>query len=127
MAHFANAVSKDMDVEIHEVDTVPDLNSVKNLKSMEKRLKELNQKKDLDDTFVAIPALALVPILNIQDQYNKIMQDEIQLTPKNIKDYKQELLSFLKRLYDNPSQYKKYIEYMDPNKQGIEILIPFQG
>lgn len=120
MQHFANAISNDMDIEMHEVETNKNDKNTKQLSSLEQELKKLNKQQSFNFEYVAIPALASVPILNIQDQYNAIMNRNEKFTPQNLKANKSSLLSFLKEIYDNPKEYEKYIGYMDPNKQGIE-------
>ncbi len=120
MEHFANAISKDMETEIREVDTLRQHDTIKDLKSLEARLKELNQKDDLKDTFVAIPALATVPLLNIEDQYNSLMNKDVSLTPQNIKSHKKGLLEFLKKIYEYPYAYSHYTRNMDTAGQHLE-------
>jgi hypothetical protein len=61
-----------------------------------------------------------VSLLNLQDQVEKITGKNLNLTPQNIKANKQHTLLFLKRIYENPDQYREFINYMDPLKQGIE-------
>lgn len=121
MQHFSNAISKDMDTDLYLVDTNPDDKNLKQLRSLETQLRILNNKiaKGSED-YVAIPALATVPLLNLQDQYTRVMNKEIFLTPENIKSNKQNLLAFLKKIYDNQYTYQQYISYMDPKSQGIE-------
>ena len=58
MQHFANAISDDMDIKMHDVEVVPNNQNTKQLKSLEKQLKILNTKKDFTGEYIAIPALA---------------------------------------------------------------------
>ncbi len=125
MKHFANAISNDMDIEMHNVEVNSEDKNIKQLKSLEQELRNLNSRpsnkeKPFEEEYVAIPALASVAILNIQDQYNAIMHDNKKFTPQNIKANKPKLLEFLKKIYENPNGYRRYINYMDGRKQGIE-------
>ena len=58
--------------------------------------------------------------MNLQDQVNKVMRTNLQLTPENIKAHKPIILNFLQKIYENPSYYREYIGYMDSVNQGIE-------
>lgn len=121
MEHFAHAISNDMNTTLHEVETNLKDKNTKQLKSLELELKKLNKTKEkFEDEYVAIPALASVPILNIQDQYNRVMNENKRFTPENIKANKEQLIKFLSKLYYNPQYYSEYIGYMDSNKQGIQ-------
>lgn len=119
MQHFFSAIDKSSETKMHTVRTNPKDDNIKQLESLEEQLRLLNQ-TTVEGEYIAIPALASVPILNIQDQYNAVMDENIHLTPENMKSHKKGLLSFLKKLYDSPSSYRRYISYMDPNGQGIE-------
>ena len=121
MMHFANAVNKDMDLEMHYSEENDSYEGVKQLKSLEAELRCLNlSRKSLKDEYVAVPALASVPILNLADQYKKVMGKSIKLTPENIKAHKKELLAFLKEIYEHPDKHRKCINDMDSAKQEIE-------
>lgn len=120
MEHFAHSLREDIDVEMHDVRTNKNDDNVKQLDSLAKQLHYLNNRDNFEGEFVAVPALATVGLLNLQDQYNKVMHKNIKFTPENIKSHKKEILNFLKKIYDSPDSYRKYINYMDPNKQGIE-------
>lgn len=120
MQHFANAISKNMDIEMHDVEVNKQSQNTKQLRSLEEQLKYLNGRGSLAGEYIAVPALASVPILNMQDQYNRVMGENKKFTPENLKVNKGNLLLFLKKIYDSPSLYREYIGYMDPTKQGIE-------
>lgn len=124
MQHFANAISNNMDTEIYDVEVnVQDAN-IKQLKSLEKELKILNHEhpKFNNNEYVAVPALASVPLLNLQEQYNRIMHENKIFTPENLKANKKNLLKFLKTIYESPNKYRQYIQYMDDKSQGIEYV-----
>ncbi len=119
MQHFANAISNEMDIEMHDVQTNSSDDNLKQLKSLEVNLKKLAD-KDVSGSYIAIPALATVPISNLQDQYNMIMGDDKKFTSANLKNYKENLLMFLKKIYENPEKCSRYISYMDPMGQGMQ-------
>ena len=52
MEHFANAISKDMETQIRPVETLVEHDTIKNLKSLEKRLQELNEENNLKNAFI---------------------------------------------------------------------------
>lgn len=121
MQHFLKAVRNDADIQMHDVALNTKDRSVKQLKSAEEQLRNLCAKiRNYSGEYTAVPILASVPLLNIQDQYNKIMGENRVFTPENIKANKADILYFLKKIYDNPNQYSEYISYMDPLSQGIE-------
>ena len=119
MEHFAHAISKDMDTEIFEVSTIYNNPNMKSLKGLEMQLRNLRKNRNLKNAYVAVPALASVPLLNIQDQYNAVMNDNKKFTPENIKSHKKQILDFLKVIYHAPNNYRKYIDYMDKNRRFI--------
>ncbi len=120
LSHFAKAISSEIEPVIENVRTIAGKPNMKNLRDLEKVLFSLPSKNNLYRQYVAVPASASVPLLNLQDQVNRVMNTNIQLTPENIKANKQLILSFLKKIYDDPSGYREYIGYMDPVNQGIE-------
>ncbi len=121
MQHFLKAVRNDADVQMHDVIVNAKDRSVKQLKSAEEQLTLLGEKmRNYSGEYTAVPILASVPLLNIQDQYNRVMGENRVFTPENIKANKEDILYFLKRIYDNPQRYSEYISYMDPLSQGIE-------
>lgn len=120
MEHFAKFLKKDLNIIMHNVEINSKDRYTKQLKSLEEQLILLNNKKFGYDEYVAIPALASVPLLNIQDQYNRIIGGDENFTPENVKSKKEKLLKFLKEIYNYPEYYRQYINYMDPIGQGIE-------
>ncbi len=120
MQHFANAISRDMDISMHMVETNSKHQNTKQLKSLEQELKVLNSSSNLKGVYIAVPALASVPLLNLKDQYMRVMGESKTFTPENLKTNKKKLLEFLRKIYESPSYYREYIGYMDSTKQGIE-------
>lgn len=126
MTYFANSLTDKWDIYNKEVETNRRDPNVKQLENLEWKLKELNFANDLsydeyhDFAYVALPVLATVPLQNLQDQMKAVTGKDIHLTPQNVKTKKNEIIQFLKMLYDHPEQYRKYIDYMDPMGQGIE-------
>lgn len=121
MRHFLKSVRNDVEISMHDVVEHKKYRGTKQLKSAEEQLKLLNETipNNCKD-YIAIPILANVPLLNIQSQFNKIIDEDSVFTPENIKANKAKLLMFLKTLYDNPQQLSKIISDMDPCGQGIE-------
>lgn len=121
MQHFLKAVRNSVDIQMHEAAINPADKYTKQLKSVEEQLRLLNEniKPNSNDVYVAIPVLASVPLLNIQDQYRRVMKDDTEFTPENIKANKEKLIMFLKILHDYPEVFAELISYMDPIAQGI--------
>lgn len=121
VSHFAKAVEKNMDIEMHNVEVNPKDRNVKQLKSLEHELHLLNKSKTLKKgDYVAVPALATVPLLNLKDQINSVTGQYLNLTHQTVKTNKAQILDFLKQIYYNPDRYRQNIDYMDPLHQGIE-------
>lgn len=126
MTHFAKAINNKWDVYNKEVKTNYHDNDVKQLESLEWKLKEINFQNPLsldkyhDAAYIAVPVTVNVPLQNLEAQMNAVMGSHTSLTPQNIRTKKDEVLNFLKVLYENPDKYRQYINYMDPLGQGIE-------
>lgn len=120
MKHFASAINFNISVKMHDVETNPKDSNTKQLKSLEEQLKNLNGNPNLKGEYIAIPAVASVALLNLQDQYNRVMGTNKTLTPQNIKANKTSLIEFLEKIYKNPEIYSKSIKYMDDIGQGKE-------
>lgn len=121
VAHFAKAIEKNMDIEMHEVLVTPKDKNVKNLKSLEFELKKLNSSPDLHKgDYVAVPALASVALLNLKDRIKSVLGKDVNLTAETVKVNKPLILEFLKTIYENPSKYRQDLNYMDPQEQGLE-------
>lgn len=118
MVHFANAISSDMDINLHKVETNFKEPSIKQFDSL---LNELDSVSKLDkDCYIAIPCALFLSLQNLQDQVNFINGSNIKLTPNNVKAYKPEIMNMLKQVKDTPYKYAKEIGYMDSLNQGIK-------
>lgn len=121
MKYFAKSLNSNIEVNMHNVEINSKDKYTKQLKSLLNQLRKLNERKTFSSVeYVAIPCLSTVPLLNIQDQYKKVMGYEISLTPENIKTNKEKILRFLKIIHDCPDAYREYINYMDSINCGIE-------
>lgn len=123
MQHFANAISKNMDIEMHLVDINPNNKMTKQLKSLEEQLNLLNYNyKDLSGQYIAIPALASVSLSELQKLINRENGTSILLSPENLRENRKLILAYLKKLYNNPSQYRNDLNTLDFEKQGLEYI-----
>jgi len=122
MAHFAKAISPDMDVVMHEVEVNSKSPHEKQMKSLYEQLKEIPHKTDNKPEYIALPGLCSVPLQNMEDQYERVMGEKIKVTPENVKANKKKLNEFLKKISQNPSTYSIYTGYMDPLRQGMEWM-----
>lgn len=121
VAHFAKAIEKNMDIELHNVVVTPKDKNVKNLKSLEAELKKLNDSGKIKyGDYVAVPALASISLLNLEDRIKSVLNTDVKLTPETVKINKPIILQLLQTIYINPSNYRDDIKYMDPQEQGIE-------
>lgn len=123
MKYFAKTLKSDFEILIHDVElNIHDKHrQTKQLKSLLEQLKLYNKQSYIPSgEYIAIPCLAAVPLLNLQDQYNKIMQEDRRFNPENIKANKKNILKFLEKIYKDPQKYREYIKYMDPIGFGIE-------
>lgn len=126
MNYFANSITNKWDIYNKEVETNYNNKDKKQLESLEWKLKELNFEQNLsydkyhNAAYVAIPVFANVPLQNLEAQMNAVTGSNTHLTPQNIRTKKDEVLNFLKLLYENPDKYRKYINYLDSEGQGIE-------
>jgi len=122
MAHFAKAISPDVDVVMHEVEVNSKSPHEKQMKSLYEQLKEIPHKTDDKPEYIALPGLCSAPLQNMEDQYERVMGEKIKLTPENVKANKKKLNEFLKKISQNPSTYNTYTGYMDPLRQGMEWM-----
>lgn len=121
MEHFANAMRDDMDISVHKVQTHPKHKNVKLLQSLEAQLKNINDNNlTSKDSYIAIPVFATVPLYDLREEYKDATERFINLKPLTVKTYKPQVMSFLKKMYDNPEKYQVAIKNMDHIGQGIE-------
>ena len=125
MEHYAKAIikrlNKDVNVRMHYIDTNRYDTNTKQMSSLEDKLKSLSSSLSSGD-YLAIPGLASVPILNLQDRVRDVLSKTVYLTPQNIKSHKDTLLSMLKELYEYKYYYSNQISYMDKNSQDLAYV-----
>lgn len=125
MEHFAKAVLKDVrnvdSIKMHYIEcNAKDINT-KQMSSLEKKLEELNTSYNLGSgDFVAIPGLAPVAILNLQDRIRNVLKQSVHLTAQNLKAYKSVILNLLKEFYSYKSYYSEEIAMLDKNSQDLQ-------
>lgn len=122
IANFSKAVlPEDTEIEQIQIETNKKEPSVKQIKSLLENLKAINSlPADERPDYIAIPGSVSISLLNLSAQIKAVTNKDIELKPNNIKEHKQDILSFLKELSDNPELYKKEIEYMDSLNQGFK-------
>ena len=123
MEHFTKAALRKAgnvsDIQMHYVNcNSTDINT-KQISDIESVLKSLSRSLRNGD-FVAIPSLASVPVLNLQDRIKNVIGKSINLTAKNLKSYKSILINYLKEIYDYKNYYRDDIRYLDKNGQDLE-------
>ena len=121
MEHFVKAINENVDVHMYRAENSRDFKYNKPLKNIEEQLNYINRYELTDEnSFVAIPVSITVPLQNLAEQYKRITGNYIHLKPHTVQSNKEKLLNFLKTIYYNPDSYRKYIQYMDPENQGLE-------
>ncbi len=94
------------------------------------KLKKVPSQKEGENKYSEIEAYCNIPVELIEQNYNEIMPDTIKLIDNRytiaaiMQKNKEKVLNFLKILYENPRQYAKNIQSMDPIGQGIEWAYP---
>ena len=125
MEHFAKAVLKDVknvdSLKMHYVECNPiDINT-KQMSSLEAKLKEMNNSLRLgSEDYVAIPGLASVPILNLQDRIRNVLKQSVHLTAQNLRGYKNTILNLLKEFYLYQHYYSDEVAILDKNSQELQ-------
>ncbi len=121
MYNFANVVlKKDSEAILKRVQTIPGNDGMKNLRDLKEKIIELlNSGEDLVNQYVAIPALAGVGLLNLQDRLRAVLGVDTELTPMNIKANKPLILELLKTMCSEPEKYKQELSYMDDCNQEM--------
>lgn len=121
LEHFAEAISKDMNIITHKVKKIVRKTSLVDVKSLYEQLKYINDNNVIGkDAYVAIPASVSVSLNNIREQFMDVMGGPVYLKPERVKSEKGRLIEFLKKLYDNPNKYRKNLDILDPEHQGLE-------
>lgn len=125
MEHFAKAVLKDVKnvdtIKMHYVEcNSRDINT-KQMSSLEEKLIELNNSYNLGKgDFIAIPGLASVAILNLQERIRNVLKQSVHLTVQNLKVYRNEILNLLKQFYLYKNYYANEISMLDKNSQDLQ-------
>lgn len=127
MEHFAKAIMKDVkkDVSILFYDVPVNKNdpNLKQMSTLESCLRLLNLEGTVKKgDYLAIPGLATVSLMNLQDRIRNILGRDIMLNPQNLTYNKDILLSLLKRIYDYKHNYSNEICYMDKQSQELEYV-----
>lgn len=122
MEHFAKSAFKKMnkvsDISMHYVECNHlDINT-KQMSSVEDMLKKISGSLRSGD-FLAIPGLASVPILNLSDRIKNVLDKNVNLTPQNLKIYKNIILEFLKEIYNYKYYHSNEISQLDKNSQDL--------
>ena len=124
--HYMKYLTKTFDdsvyVVTHNYDQEMKNSNMKPLQALEQQLKMINEKNLVnEDSFVAIPVEASVPLMNIgrfigwADEFH---EKPLQLTPETTLQYRDRLLEELGYLYRNKDS--SYIKELDPEGFGIE-------
>lgn len=125
MEHFAKAVLKDVKnvdtIKMHYVECNSNDINTKQMSSLEEKLAELNNSYNLGrGDFVAIPGLASVAILNLQDRIRNVLKQSVYLTAQNLKAHKNIILNLLKEFYSYKNYYSDEISKLDKNSQDLQ-------
>lgn len=121
--HFARAIntaSGAMEIETDNVIIEPETELIQ-LENLERRLSILANKKDIKGQYIAIPVSAAVSLKDLEEQYNDFTDNNLEITPENVKLYRKELISFLKVLYDDPDDYPEILEALNSEKQELQF------
>lgn len=125
MEHFAKAVLKNVknidSFNMHYIEcNSRDINT-KQMSSLEDKLIELSNSHSLGyGDFVAIPGLAPVAILNLQDRIRNVLKQSVHLTAQNLKVYKDIILNLLKEFYSYKNYYSDEVSMLDRNSQDLQ-------
>ena len=99
------------------------------MRSLYEKLQSFNYCTHHEQEYIAIPALASVSLLNLQDQYNSLMDSDVKFTPQNVKANKANILNFLQQLYYYPEKNKELLkctpkayDIMVRRSEGIDYI-----
>ena len=124
--NFAKAVLP-KDAVLKQVEVVPNSQEpdLKQVDGLLNALKEINSlPRDRQPEYIIMPVLIGVPLLNLSDQMKAVTGEDIYLTPQNLKQNKQKIIAFLKKISEEPDKYRKYINYLDPLGLKVEYTYP---
>ncbi|MBQ2984288.1 MAG: hypothetical protein IJD57_05780 [Candidatus Gastranaerophilales bacterium] len=123
MEHFANAISKDMEIERREISANPNFPSIKQLKDVREHLLMLEEKEDIEGEYIAIPILANISLLNMEAQNKAMSSGGPNYTASTIKHQPANTWFYISELRDRYERYKDTVlKDSDPNGQGFEYL-----
>ncbi|MBQ6516137.1 tetratricopeptide repeat protein [bacterium] len=112
-------IGEDVKIEKVHVELNKQDNSRKQMDSVNKNLEKILKSEKLPD-YVVLPFSMSVDILNLNDQYERVMGEKFTFTPENVNFNKDKMMNFLLKIKNHPNTYCDYIGYMDPIGQGIE-------
>ena len=109
MAKLAKINNNVEDIVLHDVKCNSIDPNAKQMSSVEEKLKEISPKLKKGD-FLALPGVASVSLLNLNDRIKNVLNKDIYLNTKNLQYYKTTLLEMLERMYKNQEKYSSDIE-----------------
>lgn len=110
---------EDVTIEKHPLEENPKDKTLRQMDSLNKNLEKiLNSDKKPD--YVVLPLAMPLDILNLNDQYERVMGEKFEFTPENVNYNKDKIMKFLLELKNKTYSNRIYIDYMDPVGQGIE-------
>ena len=112
-------IGEDVKIEKVHVELNKQDNTRKQMDSVNKNLEKILKSEKLPD-YVVLPFSMSVDILNLNDQYERVMGEKFTFTPENVNYNKDKMMNFLLKIKNYPNTYSDYIGYMDPIGQGIE-------
>ncbi len=123
MEHFAHAISDDMEIERREVSANPNYPDIKQLKDIKEHLEILLETDNIQNEYIAIPALANISLLNLEAQNEAMSPGGPKYNPSNVKHSQAGTWFFISGLSDKYERFKDTVlKYSDPNGQGFEYL-----
>ena len=112
-------LGEDVTIEKHQLEVNQKDPTRKQMDSLNKNLERI-LKSDKKPDYVVIPLSMPVDILNLNDQYERVMGEKFEFNPENVNYNKDKIMEFLLEIKKNPDSNRTYINYMDPIGQGIE-------
>lgn len=123
MQHFSKAIFRNDNINLKfaELKINEERWGVKYIDTLEQTLKEISPDIKRGD-FIALPALALATLRQLEQCVRNILGLNVELTTQNLKSNKNILLQMLQKIYQNQAKYEKDIESIDPNAQQFGFL-----